>query len=482
MEHAIELEGGKPPYGPIYHLSEKELKVLREYLEDSLKKGWIRHSTSPAGAPILFVPKKDKELRLCVDYRGLNKLTIKNRYPLPLICEILDRLAGAKVYTKLDLKDAYHRIRIRRGDEWKTAFRTRYGHFEYQVLPFGLANTPATFQAYINLALAGYLDDFCVVYLDDILIYSKSEKEHRYHVSKVLERLRRYKLYAKLSKCQFAVATVEFLGFVLSPEGVAMEKSRVETVEDWPQPKTFRELQVFLGFANFYRRFIRNYSRIAAPLTNLLKGSQSGRKTGPFEFGADAKLAFERLKATFTQAPLLRHFNPEKPIRLETDASGFAIAGILSQPGEEPDSSQKQAHWHPVAFWSRKMIPAERNYETHDAELLAVVMCFKHWRHYLEGSRFPIVVITDHNNLRYFMTTKELTRRQARWAERLSAFDFEIVHRAGKVNPADGPSRRPDYEPGDNKEEDILLPTLQNKLKRSFNHRQTQGRVASEKE
>jgi len=291
VEHAIELEGGEPPYGPIYHLSEKELKVLREYLEDSLKKGWIRHSTSPAGAPILFVPKKDKELRLCVDYRGLNKLTIKNRYPLPLICEILDRLAGAKVYTKLDLKDAYHRIRIRRGDEWKTAFRTRYGHFEYQVLPFGLANAPATFQAYINLALAGYLDDFCVVYLDDILIYSKSEKEHRYHVSKVLERLRRYKLYAKLSKCQFAVATVEFLGFVLSPEGIAMEKSRVETVEDWPQPKTFRELQVFLGFANFYRRFIRNYSRIAAPLTNLLKGSQSGRKTGPFEFGAEAKQA-----------------------------------------------------------------------------------------------------------------------------------------------------------------------------------------------
>ena len=172
-EHAIDLvEGKEPPYGPIYNLSEKELAVLRDYLRDSMVKRWIRKSTSPAGAPILFVTKKDGSLRLCVDYRGLNKITIKNRYPLPLIDETLDRLSKARIFTKLDLRDAYHRIRIWRGDEWKTAFRTRYGYYEYRVLPFGLSNAPATFQAYINQALLGILDVYCVVYLDDILIYS----------------------------------------------------------------------------------------------------------------------------------------------------------------------------------------------------------------------------------------------------------------------------------------------------------------------
>jgi hypothetical protein len=266
LEHAIELEGGKPPYGPIYSLSEKELKVLREYLQDSLRNGWIRESTSPAGAPILFTPKNDGELRLCVDYRALNKLTIKNRYPLPLIGEIMDRLVGAKVFTKLDLRNAYHRIRIHEGDEWKTAFRTRYGHFEYLVMPFGLANAPATFQAYINQALIGLVDISCVVYMDDILIFLRDPATHQRDVAAVLERLRQYGLYAKLPKCQFHVTTVEFLGFVLSPEGVAVERSRIDTVVEWPEPKSYREVQVFLDFANSYRRFIAKYSKIAAPL------------------------------------------------------------------------------------------------------------------------------------------------------------------------------------------------------------------------
>jgi hypothetical protein len=441
---------------------------LREYLQDSLRNGWIRESTSPAGAPILFTPKKDGELRLCVDYRALNKLTIKNRYPLPLIGEILDRLVGAKVFTKLDLRNAYHRIRIREGDEWKTAFRTRYGHFEYLVMPFGLANAPATFQAYINQALIGLVDISCVVYLDDILIFSRDPSTHRRDVAAVLERLRQYGLYAKLPKCQFNVTTVEFLGFVLSPEGVAVERSRIETVVEWPEPKSYREVQVFLGFANSYRRFIAKYSKIAAPLSGLLKGSKGGKKTGPFVWGDRAAAAFQQLKTAFTQAPILRHFDPKKPVRLETDASGFAIAGIMSQPDDAHLGRGRAMHWHPVAFWSRKMIPAERNYETHDQELLAIVMCFKHWRHYLEGSRRPVVVLSDHANLRYFMTTKELTRRQARWAERLSAFDFEILYRKGSTNPADGPSRRPDYEPEEEWAQGLLLPTLQMKLEKSF--------------
>ena len=229
-DHAIETTDD-PPYGPLYNLSNTELAALREYLDAALAKGWIRHSTSPAGAPILFVPKKDGGLRLCVDYRGLNKVTIKNGHPLPLISETLDRLYGAKHFTKLDLKDAYHRLRIKQGDEWKTAFRTRYGHFEYMVMPFGLTNAPATFQAYINKSLAGLLDHFCVAYLDDVLIYSNSPEEHLDHVRQVLERLRKYRLYANLKKCEFSTTQVEFLGFIVFIDGVTMNQRRVDTIQ-----------------------------------------------------------------------------------------------------------------------------------------------------------------------------------------------------------------------------------------------------------
>ena len=465
QHHPIVLENGKePPYGPLYSLSSVELKTLRGYLDDGLQKGWIRHSTSPAGAPILFVPKKDGGLRLCVDYRGLNAITIKNRHPLPLISETLDRLVGAKYFTKLDLKDAYHRVRIKEGDEWKTAFRTRYGHFEYLVMPFGLANAPATFQAYINRALGGLLDHSCVVYLDDILIYSDNEEEHERHVREVLERLRRHGLYAKLNKCVFHAHEVEFLGFIVSSDGIAMDHRRVSTIKEWPTPKSFRDIQVFLGFANFYRRFIYRYSKIVAPLTDMLKGMEKGKKQGEFEWGDAQEHAFHLLCDAFTSAPILRHYDPDLPIRIETDASGSAIAANMFQPAAlESGDRATSKHWHPVAFYSRKMTGQEGRYEVHDQELLAVVACFKEWRHYLEGSRYPVAVITDHNNLRYFMTTKELTRRQARWALKLAEFDFTIYYRAGKLNSADAPSRRPDYENASVAVNDVL-PTLQHKL------------------
>ena len=368
-DHAIDTTDD-PPYGPLYNLSNTELAALRDYLNAALAKGWIRHSTSPAGAPILFVPKKDGGLRLCVDYRGLNKVTVKNRHPLPLISETLDRLYGAKYFTKLDLKDAYHRLRIKKGDEWKTAFRTRYGHFEYLVMPFGLTNAPATFQAYINKSLAGLLDHFCVVYLDNILIYSNSKEEHLDHVRQVLLRLRRFRLYANPKKCEFFTTQVEFLGFIVSTSGVTMDQSRVDTIQTWPVPRSFHDVQVFLGFVNFYRRFIHRYSQIATPLTDLLQGSKDGVKAGPFMWPDGAERAFRQLLNAFTDVPILRHFDSESKIRVETDASNFAIAGILSQPDDN-------GHWKPVAFWSRKMIPVERNYETYDQELLAIVAVFK---------------------------------------------------------------------------------------------------------
>ena len=455
-DHEIDIGDQMPPYGPLYNLSNTELTALRAYLDDAMDKGWIRYSTSPAGSPVLFVPKKDGGLRLCVDYRGLNKITRKNRHALPLISETLDRLSGANWFSKFDLKDAFHRIRIKKGHEWKTAFRTRYGHFEYLVMPFGLANAPATFQAYINRALAGLVDVTCVVYLDDILVFSKTEAEHQRNVCEVLRRLRKFQLFVNLKKCAFSVKQIEFLGFIVSTQGVQMDPSRVEAIKDWPIPKTYRDIQVFLGFANFYRRFILRFGSVAAPLTGLLKGSKNGKKTGPFVWTNVEAQAFRSLCDAFTTAPILRHFDPTRKLRMETDASNFGLGAILSQQFDD-------GHWHPIAYWSRKMIPAERNYETHDQELLAIVAAFKQWRHYLEGSAFPIEVLTDHNNLRGFMNVKVLSPRQARWAVKLATYDFVITHRSGISNPADPPSRRPDYE-GESQALHTLLPTLQSKL------------------
>jgi hypothetical protein len=405
-----------------------------------MAKGWIQHSESAAGAPIL--PKPDGSLRLCVDYRGLNKVTKKNRYPLPLIPEILDRLVGAKIFTKLDLKDAYHRIPIAEEDRWKTAFRTRYGHFEYLVMPFGLTNAPASFQSYINEALKGLPDNICVAFMDDILIYSDDRDAHESHVNLVLERLRDYGLYVKLSKCQFFTDEVDFLGFRVGTAGVSMDPSRVSAIQEWPVPKSFRDIQVFLGFANFYRGFIYRYSAVAAPITDLLVGMKAGKKTGPFEWTARADAAFRALKVCFAEEPLLAHYDPDRRSRVETDASGGAIGGVLTQAYETPEG---RTRWRPVAFFSRKMTPAEKNYTTGDGEMLAIVHAFKEWRHYLESPAESTIVLTDHEALQSFMTTKILNRRQMRWAELLAAYDFVIQWRRGKDNPADGLSRRPDH-------------------------------------
>ena len=442
-------EGEAPPYQPLYGLSEAELVVLRKYLAEFMERGWIRRSKSPAGAPILFAKKKDGSLRLCVDYRGLNKVTVKNRHPLPLIAESLERLAQARIYTKLDIRDAYHRIRIKEGDEWKTAFRTRYGHFEYTVMPFGLTNAPAQFQAYMNEALAGLVDVTCIVYLDDILIFSNSEEEHTGHVREVLERLRKAKLYVKLSKCEWHTDRTEYLGYVVSPEGVSIDPERVKTIQDWPLPASVRDIRVFVGFMNYYRRFIEGFSRIVLPLTTLTKKEPGQARGGPamrreestaLKLPEEAKQAFQVLKDAFLKVPILAHFERDRETRLEVDASGGAISGILSQ--NSPDGAGT-ACWRPVDFFSRKLIQAEYNYDTHDQELLAIVSSIKHWRHYLQGIHFDI--LTDHMNLKWFMDTKSLNHRQVRSYLVLSQYDFTLTHRPGSTNPADGPSRRPDY-------------------------------------
>ena len=242
--HAIDLEEGKqPPYRPIYSLEPMELETLKTYIKTNLANGFIRPSKSPAGAPILFDKKQDGSLRLCVDYRGLNNITIKNRYPLPLVGESLDCLGRAKQFTQLDLTSTYHRMRIKEGDEWKTAFQTRYGHFEYQVMPFGLTNAPGSFQGYVNKILAEKLDIFVIVYLDDILIYTEDPgKAHVEAVRWVLDVLRKYGLYANLKKCRFHKDEVRFLGFVISRDGIRMEEERIDAVKKWPEPESVRDI------------------------------------------------------------------------------------------------------------------------------------------------------------------------------------------------------------------------------------------------
>ena len=264
-----------------------ELETLKAYIETNLANGFIRPSKSPAGAPILFDWKSDGSLWLCVNYRGLNNLTIKNRYPLPLIGESLDRLGRAKRFTQLDLTSAYHRMRIREGDEWKTAFRTQYGHFEYQVMLFDLTNAPASFQGYINKIPAEKFDIFVIVYLDYIFIYTDDDGDrHVSAVQWVLEQLRKFSLFANLKKCRFHQEEVRILGYLVSSKGIRIEDERIEAVKQWPEPQSVRDIQVFLGFANFYWRFIQGFSQIAAPLTLMLKTSRGTEsKIWPGESG-----------------------------------------------------------------------------------------------------------------------------------------------------------------------------------------------------
>jgi hypothetical protein len=437
-DHEIRLkEGEKPPWGPIYPLSEIELGALREYLKEMLSTGKIRRSTSSAGAPILFVPKPHgRGLRLCVDYRGINRITIPNRYPLPLMQELQDRIQGAQFFTKIDLKNGYHLVRIKEGEEWKTAFRTRYGLYEFLVMPFGLTNAPATFQDMMNHIFRDMIDLGLLVYIDDLLIYAKTKEEHDGIVKEVLQRLRVNRLAISADKCAWRQSEVEFLGYVIGREGIKMSEEKVKGVLEWRSPASLVETQAFLGFANFYRRFIKDYSRVARPITELTKKSAKDWKWTP-----EAEQAFTELKNRFTSAPILAHFDPEQPVIVETDASDFALGSILSQ-------RNKENRLHPVAFHSRKFTSAEINYEIHDKELLAIVDSFKHWRRYLEGAAHQVQVFSDHQNLEYFTTTKVLNRRQARWAQELAGIDFKIYYRPGSKNgKPDALSRRSEYRP-----------------------------------
>ncbi|GJX09663.1 reverse transcriptase domain-containing protein [Tanacetum coccineum] len=415
VEFRIDLiPGASPVVRSPYRLAPSEMLELSNQLKELQEKGFIRPSHSPWGAPVLFVKKKDGSMRMCIDYRELNKLTIKNRYPLPRIDDLFDQLQGACCFSKIDLRSGYHQLRVREEDIPKTAFRTRYGHFEFTVMPFGLTNAPAIFMDLMNRVCKPYLDKFVIVFIDDILIYSKSEEEHEVHLKTILDLLKKEKLYAKFSKCEFWLQEVQFLGHVVNRDGIHVDPSKIESVKNWKTPESPTEIRSFLGLAGYYRRFIENFSKIAKPLTLLTQ------KNKTYVWGNEQDEAFRILKEKLCNAPVLALPDGPDDFVVYCDASKQGFGCVLMQRGKV------------IAYASRQLKKHEKNYTTHDLELGAVVFALKIWRHYLYGTKS--VIYTDHKSLHYIFDQKDLNIRQSRWIELLSDYECEIKYHPGKAN------------------------------------------------
>jgi hypothetical protein len=396
VEFVIELQPGTAPISKRpYQMPSKELAELKNQLQELLDKGYIRPTSSPWGSPALFVKKKDGSLRMCVDYHPLNAVTIKNKYPLPRIDVLFNQLVDAKVFSKIDLRSGYHQIKIRVSEVPKTAFSTRYGLYEFLVMSFGLTNAHAYFMYLMNSVFMSELDKFVVVFIDDILIYSKSEAEHAKHLCIVLQRLRDHKLYAKFSKCEFWLDSVKFLGHTIFKDGISVDPSKVQEFMDWKPPKSVHQIRSFLGLAGYYRQFIPDFSRIAKPMTELLK------KGVKFVWSDECDKAFRTLREHLTSAPVLTQPDMSKPFEVFCDASGTGPGCVLMQENRV------------IVYASRALRPHEKNYPTHDLELAAVVHALKLWRHYLMSNRCNIY--TDHKSLKYIFTQSALNMRQRRW-------------------------------------------------------------------
>ncbi|KAJ9536800.1 hypothetical protein OSB04_un000024 [Centaurea solstitialis] len=346
----------------MYRNSVLENDEIKHQVEELVKTGVIKPSSSPCGSPVLLVPKKDGSWRMCIDYRALNKITIKNRYPLPRIDDLLDQLKHAVIFTKLDLRSGYHQVRIREEDIWKTAFKTRQGLFEWLVMPFGLCNAPATFMRLMNDILRPHIDDFVVVYLEDILIYSRSEEEHLEHLRKVFDLLQHQQLKLNQKKCEFGKAKLVYLGFVVGGGSLHVDPEKVKAITEWPRPKSVTEVRSFMGACQYLRKFIRHFSVIASPLHALTK------MNAKFEWTNKHEDTFLLLKRKISEAPVLALPNLHRPFELETDASGYAMGAVLLQEGRS------------VAYHSEMFQGAQKNYPTYDKELLALHQAVKHWR------------------------------------------------------------------------------------------------------
>ncbi|KAI3784173.1 hypothetical protein L1987_43267 [Smallanthus sonchifolius] len=424
VEFRIDLMPGANPVARApYRLAPSEMQELASQLQELSDKGFIRPSHSPWGAPVLFVKKKDGSFRMCIDYRELNKLTIKNRYPLPRIDDLFDQLQGSTCFSKIDLRSGYHQLRVQEDDIPKTAFQTRYGHYEFMVMPFGLTNAPAVFMDLMNRVCKPYLDKFVIVFIDDILIYSKTKADHEEHLILVLDLLKKEQLYAKFSKCEFWLKEVQFLGHIVNDKGIHVDLAKIETVKNWNAPKTPTEVRSFLGLAGYYRRFISDFSKIAVPLTALT------HKGKTYEWGPKQEEAFQTLKHKLCNAPILTLPDGNDDLVVYCDAYNQGFGCVLMQRGKV------------IAYASRQLKIHEKNYTTHDLELGAVVFALKIWRHYLYGTK--CVVFTDHKSLQHIFNQKELNMRQRRWVELLNDYDCEIRYHPGKANVvADALSRK----------------------------------------
>jgi hypothetical protein len=385
VEFVIDL---LPSTAPIskrpYRMSMEELKELKKQLTELQEAGYIRLSPSPWGALVLFVQKKDGSQRMCVDYRSLNDVTVKNKYPLPHIEDLFDQVRGARVFSKIDLRSGYHQMNIRPSDIPKTAFSTRYGLYEFTVMSFGLTNAPAYFMNLMNKVFMEYLDRFVVVFIDDILIYSKSDSDHEEHLRLVLQKLRDNQLYAKYSKCEFWIDEVPFLGHIISNGGISVDPAKVKEIVEWSIPSTVTDVWSFLGLACYYRRFIEGFSKIAKPMTSLL---EKGRE---FKWDSKCQDSFNQQKFRLMSPPVLVMPDLQKGFDIYCDACGQGLGCVLMQEG------------HVIAYVSRQLRKHELNYPTHDLERAAIVHAFKIWRHYIMGTKSQ--VYTDHKSLKYIFT------------------------------------------------------------------------------
>jgi hypothetical protein len=423
VEFVIDLLPGTAPNSKRpYRMSIEELKELKKQLTELQETGYIRPSSSPWGAPVLFVQKKDGSQRMCVDYRSLNDVTMKNKYLLPRIEDLFDQMRGARVFSKIDLRSGYHQMRIRPLDIPKTTFSTRYGLYEFTVMSFGLTNAPAYFMNLMNKVFMEYLDRFVVVFINDILIYSKSDSDHAEHLRLVLQKLRDNQLYAKFSKCEFWIGEVPFLGHIISNGGISVDPAKVKEIMEWRVPTTVRRFEVSWDLG-YYWRFIEGFSKIAKHMTSLLK---KGRE---FKWDEKCQDSFDQLKKRLMSPPVLVMLDLQKGFGIYCDACGQGLGCVLMQEG------------HVIAYGSRQLRKHELNYPTQDLELAVVVHALKIWRHYIMGTKCR--VYTDHKSLKYIFTQKDLNLRQRRWLELIKDYDLKIHYHPGKANlVADALSRK----------------------------------------